>query len=102
MNVHDRLARIQITHQRIEPRITKELFIVAREQRDAFETKRFEAVTRFADGGVDIVHRQQTKTAEAARIQRHQLRGVVVDTAGEGRPPPPPPETTPPPPPPRE
>ena len=73
MDVDHRVAAIEIAQQRIERGVAEEFLAVACEQRNALEAQRFEAIARFGDRRVDVVHRHETEAAEPFRMLRDQL-----------------------------
>ena len=85
MDVDHGVAAIEKVKQRIERGVAEEFLAIAREQRNTLEAQRFEAIARFGDGRVDVVHRHQTEAAEALRMLGDQLGCVIVAAAGEGR-----------------
>ena len=73
MDVDHRVAAIEIAQQRIERGVAEEFLAVACEQRNAFEAQCFEAIARFRDGRIDVVHRHEAEAAEPLRMLRDQL-----------------------------
>ena len=73
MEVDHRVAAVEIVQQRIERGVAEKFLAVAREQRNALEAQRLEAIARFRNGRVDVVHRHETEAAEAFRVLRDQF-----------------------------
>src|SRR5580704_3897077 len=53
MDVHHRVAALEIAQQRIERGVAEKFLAVACEQRNALEAQCFKAITRFRDRRVD-------------------------------------------------
>ncbi len=85
MEVDHRVAAVEIVQQRIERGVAEKFLAVAREQRNALEAQRLEAIARFRDRRIDVVHRQETEAAETFRMLRDQFGRVIVAAAAEGR-----------------
>ena len=78
MHIDDGLAAVKELHQRIERLVAEEFFAIACEQADAFEVQRLEAIFRFGNSGIDVVHRDQAEAAEPLRPLLNQLGRVVI------------------------